>query len=88
RIPPDIEYTIENLPSMSNEELEKLNAVRPETFAAAAQLQGITPHSLVYLYHHVTRRSKATQRSKEIVTHHFMEQDEVREATSAPSGQG
>lgn len=58
RIPADIEYTHERLPSMSSEELEKLNLVRPETFAAASQMQGITPHSLVYLYNHVTRRSK------------------------------
>lgn len=53
-----MEYTLENLPSMSSEELEKLDSVRPETFAAASQIQGITPHSLVYLYNHVTRRSK------------------------------
>lgn len=58
RIPSDVEYTHEKLPSMSSEELEKLNAVRPETFAAASQIQGMTPHSLVYLYNHVTRRSK------------------------------
>ncbi|CAN0245644.1 unnamed protein product, partial [Discosporangium mesarthrocarpum] len=58
RIPPDMEYTHENLPSLSMEELEKLRAARPETFAAAGQLQGLTPHSLVYLYHHVSRRSK------------------------------
>ena len=58
RIPSNIEYTHEKLPSMSSEELEKLNSVRPETFAAAAQIQGITPHSLVYLYNHVTRRTK------------------------------
>lgn len=58
RIPADIVYTHERLPSMSSEELEKLNQVRPETFAAASQMQGITPHSLVYLYNHVTRRRK------------------------------
>ena len=58
RIPADIEYTHDLLPSMSSEELEKLNTVRPETFAAASQMQGITPHSLVYLYNHVTRKSK------------------------------
>lgn len=58
RIPSDVVYTHEKLPSMSSEELEKLNAVRPETFAAASQIQGMTPHSLVYLYNHVTRRSK------------------------------
>lgn len=58
RIPADIEYTHARLPSMSSEEIERLNQVRPETFAAASQMQGITPHSLVYLYNHVTRRKK------------------------------
>lgn len=58
RIPADIQYTHDLLPSMSAEELEKLSTVRPETFAAASQMQGITPHSLVYLYNHVTRKSK------------------------------
>lgn len=58
RIPVDLEYTHEALPSMSSEELEKLRMVRPETFAAASQMQGLTPHSLVYLFNHVTRRAK------------------------------
>lgn len=53
-----MEYSHDFLPSMSSEELEKLNSVRPETFAAASQMQGITPHSLVYLYNYVTRKSK------------------------------
>ncbi|CAM9963331.1 unnamed protein product, partial [Sphacelaria rigidula] len=58
RIPVDLEYTHAELPSMSSEELEKLRAAKPETFAAASQLQGVTPHSLVYLYNHVTRKMK------------------------------
>ncbi|CBJ28379.1 conserved unknown protein [Ectocarpus siliculosus] len=84
RIPADIQYTHDLLPSMSAEELEKLNTVRPETFAAASQMQGITPHSLVYLYNHVTRKSKDqdAERAKEMVAHHFMEADEIREASS------
>ncbi|CAM9341719.1 unnamed protein product [Pylaiella littoralis] len=84
RIPTDIEYTHDILPSMSSEELEKLNSVRPETFAAASQMQGITPHSLVYLFNHVTRKSKNrdAERAKEMVAHHFMDADEIKEASA------
>ena len=58
RIPPDVEYSFKTLPIMSAEELEKLNTVRPNTFAEASQISGMTPQSLVYLYHHVTRRRR------------------------------
>lgn len=63
RIPDDMEYTHDVLPSLSSEELEKLGRARPETFAAASQMQGITPHSLVYLYNHVTRKGKVRIRT-------------------------
>lgn len=51
RIPADIIYTTENFPPLSKEELEKLTLTRPTTFAQASQISGITPQSLVYLYH-------------------------------------
>ena len=58
RIPPDVVYDRASLPTLSAEELEKLNAVRPTTFAQASQISGVTPHSLVYLYHSVMRKHK------------------------------
>ena len=58
RIPPDVVYDRTNLPTLSLEELEKLSLVRPNTFADASQISGITPQSLVYLYHHVQRRNR------------------------------
>lgn len=58
RIPPNVAYDRINLPTLSLEELEKLNAVRPATFAEASQISGVTPQSLVYLYHNIMRRNK------------------------------
>jgi hypothetical protein len=54
-------------------------AVRPDTFAAAGQISGLTPNSLVYLYHYVTKRGRSRDeaRAKEIVTHHFLEEHEA-----------
>jgi tRNA uridine 5-carboxymethylaminomethyl modification enzyme len=58
RIPPDVVYNLESLPTLSNEELEKLNRARPNTFAEASQISGVTPQSLVYLFHHVKKRNR------------------------------
>lgn len=58
RIPHDLAYEHESFPTFSKEELEKLGNVRPSTFAEASQISGITPQSLVYLYHHVTGRHR------------------------------
>jgi tRNA uridine 5-carboxymethylaminomethyl modification enzyme len=58
RIPPDIVYSNAALPTLSNEELEKLNTARPNTFAEASQISGLTPQSLVYLFHHVKKRNR------------------------------
>ncbi|KAJ1451399.1 glucose inhibited division protein A-domain-containing protein [Pelagophyceae sp. CCMP2097] len=48
RIPPDLDYRA--IASLSNEEKEKLERLRPNTFADAAKISGVTPTSLVYLY--------------------------------------
>jgi tRNA uridine 5-carboxymethylaminomethyl modification enzyme len=58
RIPLDIVYEHQFLPTLSIEELEKLRNARPNTFADASQISGVTPQSLVYLYHHVNRRNR------------------------------
>ena len=46
RIPPDVVYDRKNLPTLSIEELEKLSSLRPNTFAEASQISGITIFSL------------------------------------------
>jgi tRNA uridine 5-carboxymethylaminomethyl modification enzyme len=56
KIPPDIEYSTETLPTLKKEELEKLNRVRPQTLAEASQISGMRPQSLVYVYHYIKRR--------------------------------
>ena len=63
RIPPDVVYDRAHLPTLSLEELEKLGRVRPSTFAEASQISGVTPQSLVYLYHHVNRRRREREGS-------------------------
>jgi len=68
RIPPDLVYSRSELPTLSNEELQKLSLTRPATFAEASQISGVTPQSLVYLYHHVMRRNKKRDSGKKQTT--------------------
>jgi tRNA uridine 5-carboxymethylaminomethyl modification enzyme len=59
-IPADITYNHDTFPSFSSEELEKLSKYKPTTLHEASQLQGVTPHSLVYLQNYLakSRRSR------------------------------
>lgn len=68
RIPPTIIYDHSIMPTFSKEEIEKLNTFRPNTFAEASQISGLTPQSLVYLYHHVMRFNKEARKSAQAVT--------------------
>merc|ERR1739844_783036 len=58
KLPPDIVYDHSSFPTFSGEELEKLALVRPNTFAESSAISGITPQSLVFLYHRVTGKHK------------------------------
>jgi tRNA uridine 5-carboxymethylaminomethyl modification enzyme len=65
-LPTDLEYSAQLFPSFSAEELESLNKHRPLTLHAASQLQGLTPHALIYLHsyvsrgkHHIARQANA-----------------------------
>jgi len=62
KLPADIVYDHETLPSLSKEEIEKLNRFRPNTFAEASAISGLTPQSLVFLYHHVSKINKSRDR--------------------------
>lgn len=64
KIPPNIIYNHSLMPTFSKEEIEKLDRYRPTSFAEASQISGLTPQSLVYLYHHVMKLNKETRRDK------------------------
>mmetsp|Transcript_28977 Transcript_28977/g.44554 ORF Transcript_28977/g.44554 Transcript_28977/m.44554 type:complete len:787 (+) Transcript_28977:12-2372(+) len=66
RIPPDLIYDQTTLPTLSSEELEKLSAARPNTFAEASQISGITPQSLIYLHHYIRMRSRKREGKSDV----------------------
>merc|ERR1712157_28880 len=63
-LPPDLQYDRDTFPTFSNEELEKLQSIKPKTFAEAGAISGLTPNTLVYLYHHVTKRNKRRDKNR------------------------
>lgn len=65
KIPESIEYTRDNFP-FAAEELEKLRKFRPETLHAASQIQGITPHALIYLQTYISRGRHVRRELKEV----------------------
>ncbi|PHJ16083.1 glucose inhibited division protein a subfamily protein [Cystoisospora suis] len=50
RIPSHVEYTRRNFPSFSTEELEQLEAHRPQTLREASRIPGVSPATLLSLY--------------------------------------
>lgn len=57
-LPSDIQYIRDLFPSFSSEELEILTRYRPETLHAASQLQGVTPHAVIYLHNYLMKRRR------------------------------
>jgi len=53
RLPPGFEFAA--IPGLSNEMVERLSAVRPETLGAAARIRGITPAALSAILLHARR---------------------------------
>jgi len=64
KIPPDLTFDRATFPTLSAEELQKFNSFRPATFAEAGNISGITPQSLVYVYHYVVKRQKEKDRKR------------------------
>ena len=63
-IPPDLVYDHSIFPTLSKEELEKLGNAKPRSFAEASQISGVTPQSLVFLYHHIMKRNKTKDKER------------------------
>ena len=55
-------YTAEAFPAFSAEELERLTKERPATLHAASQMEGLTPHTLVYLQNYINKRRKTKKK--------------------------
>ncbi|GMI23561.1 hypothetical protein TrCOL_g11285 [Triparma columacea] len=64
KIPPDLTFDRATFPTLSAEEIQKFNTFRPVTFADAGNISGITPQSLVYVYHYVVKRQKERDKSR------------------------
>lgn len=56
KIPPSIQFTREEFPALSSEELEKLQLHKPASLHEASQISGITPSSLMVLLNYITKK--------------------------------
>jgi tRNA uridine 5-carboxymethylaminomethyl modification enzyme len=54
-IPADLDFS--GIPGLSNEMVERLTAVRPETLDQASRVHGVTPAALSALYVAASRRA-------------------------------
>lgn len=59
-LPPDLEYA--SMPGLSAEMIEKLSHVRPQTFAQAGRIPGMTPAALAIVLFHLEARSDRSLR--------------------------
>jgi len=56
KIPADIDYT--QVPSLSNEERDKLLAAQPSTIGDVVRVPGVTPNAMMLIYNYCTRMAK------------------------------
>jgi tRNA uridine 5-carboxymethylaminomethyl modification enzyme len=60
-IPPTLDYRL--IAGLSNEMVERLNASRPDTLAAASRIRGITPAALAAILVHAKRAQNADKQA-------------------------
>ena len=81
QLPHDLNYSA--IPSLSNEEVEKLSRARPRTLQEASEISGVTPHAigclLVALRDHDARARQARRREA---------QASARDAAAGAGGDG
>ena len=61
-LPEDLDYRL--VPSLSAEQVERLEATRPRTFAEAEALEGVTPAALMALWSFTTAKAKGDGRAR------------------------
>ena len=59
--PKDVVYSTDNFPNCSMEEIELLRKYKPSNMHEAAAIQGLTAHSLVYIFNKLSKRNSGSQ---------------------------